>query len=291
MRRRRPSSWTGGCRARTRRHAGGPARQLRRHRARGGGRQHLRNIAPVVREALDDAGVHAGRHRRRRRHARPGAARARCWSGYNAAQGARLRARPAVHRHQPPRRAHLRQLAGRRAGTAVPGALPGRLRRAHRPRVHARSHGQYDASAAPATTPPARPSTRSGGCSACRFPGGPHVARRGRRRRAKHARAAPRLDARHVRLQLQRPEDGGRCHVVARRQYDAGRASPWEFQEAVVDVLAGKTSRLARELGAAEVLVAGGVAANTAPARRARSGAARCPSASRRRNSAPTTPR
>jgi N6-L-threonylcarbamoyladenine synthase len=37
----------------------------------------------------------------------------------------------------------------------------------------------------------------------------------------------------------------------------------WEFQEAVVDVLAGKTSRLARELGAAEVLVAGGVAANT----------------------------
>jgi N6-L-threonylcarbamoyladenine synthase len=36
----------------------------------------------------------------------------------------------------------------------------------------------------------------------------------------------------------------------------------WEFQEAVVDVLAGKTSRLARELGAAEVLLAGGVAAN-----------------------------
>lgn len=36
----------------------------------------------------------------------------------------------------------------------------------------------------------------------------------------------------------------------------------WEFQEAVVDVLAGKTSRLARELGANEVLLAGGVAAN-----------------------------
>ncbi len=34
------------------------------------------------------------------------------------------------------------------------------------------------------------------------------------------------------------------------------------FQESVVDILAGKTSRLARELGAAEVLVAGGVAAN-----------------------------
>ena len=36
----------------------------------------------------------------------------------------------------------------------------------------------------------------------------------------------------------------------------------WEFQEAVVDVLAGKVSRIARELGVAEVLVAGGVAAN-----------------------------
>jgi N6-L-threonylcarbamoyladenine synthase len=36
----------------------------------------------------------------------------------------------------------------------------------------------------------------------------------------------------------------------------------WEFQEAVVDVLAGKTSRLTRELGAREVLMAGGVASN-----------------------------
>lgn len=36
----------------------------------------------------------------------------------------------------------------------------------------------------------------------------------------------------------------------------------WEFQEAVVDVLAGKTSRLSRELGARVVLLAGGVAAN-----------------------------
>jgi len=36
----------------------------------------------------------------------------------------------------------------------------------------------------------------------------------------------------------------------------------WEFQEAVVDVLAGKTSRLARELGARNILLAGGVAAN-----------------------------
>jgi N6-L-threonylcarbamoyladenine synthase len=51
-------------------------------------------------------------------------------------------------------------------------------------------------------------------------------------------------------------------HVVRDGKYEANDIA-WEFQEAVVDVLAGKTSRLARELGAAEVLVAGGVAANT----------------------------
>jgi N6-L-threonylcarbamoyladenine synthase len=50
-------------------------------------------------------------------------------------------------------------------------------------------------------------------------------------------------------------------HVVQRGDYDVPTIA-WEFQEAVVDVLAGKASRLARELGAAEVLVAGGVAAN-----------------------------
>ncbi len=50
-------------------------------------------------------------------------------------------------------------------------------------------------------------------------------------------------------------------HVVRAGKYDVP-AVAHAFQEAVVDVLAGKTSRLARELGAAEVLVAGGVAAN-----------------------------
>jgi len=49
--------------------------------------------------------------------------------------------------------------------------------------------------------------------------------------------------------------------VVQEGKYDVPTIA-WEFQEAVVDVLAGKTSRLARELGAAEVLVAGGVASN-----------------------------
>ncbi len=51
-------------------------------------------------------------------------------------------------------------------------------------------------------------------------------------------------------------------HVVRAGKHDVPTIAH-AFQEAVIDVLAGKTSRLARELGAAEVLVAGGVAANT----------------------------
>ena len=50
-------------------------------------------------------------------------------------------------------------------------------------------------------------------------------------------------------------------HVVREGRFTAPEIA-WEFQEAVVDVLAGKTTRLARELEVAEVLVAGGVAAN-----------------------------
>lgn len=50
-------------------------------------------------------------------------------------------------------------------------------------------------------------------------------------------------------------------HAVRSGRWSA-TAIAWEFQEAVVDVLAGKTARLARELGVAELLLAGGVAAN-----------------------------
>ncbi len=50
-------------------------------------------------------------------------------------------------------------------------------------------------------------------------------------------------------------------HTVRAGEYEPAQIA-WEFQESVVDVLAGKTTRLARELEVAEVLVAGGVAAN-----------------------------
>lgn len=92
------------------------------------------------------------------------------------------------------------------------------------------------------------------------FPGGPHVARMA-------------LEGEATSLKLPRAWMQGTfdfsfsglktaaLHAVREEKHSTENLA-WEFQEAVVDVLAGKTSRLARELGAKNVLVAGGVAAN-----------------------------
>ena len=106
----------------------------------------------------------------------------------------------------------------------------------------------------------ARRSTRSDGCSGCRFRGGPHVAKQA-------------LEGGKSSLHLPRARMAGTydfsfsglktavLHIVRAGEYSVADIA-WEFQEAVVDVLTEKTSRLAQELGAVEVLVAGGVAAN-----------------------------
>lgn len=92
------------------------------------------------------------------------------------------------------------------------------------------------------------------------FPGGPHVSRVA-------------LEGGRSTLQLPRAWMPGThdfsfsgLKTAALHAVRAGTHSvadvAWEFQEAVVDVLAGKTAKLAAELGAKEVLMAGGVAAN-----------------------------
>jgi N6-L-threonylcarbamoyladenine synthase len=92
------------------------------------------------------------------------------------------------------------------------------------------------------------------------FPGGPHVARAALTG-GKSGLALPRawlqgtFDFSFSGLKT------AALHAVRSGKYRAEDIA-WEFQEAVVDVLAGKTTRLARELGAREVLLAGGVAAN-----------------------------
>ncbi len=130
----------------------------------------------------------------------------------------------------------------------------------HTDLVLMRSHGQYERLGGTRDDAAGEAFDKVGRLLGLPFPGGPHVAK-----------AA--LEGGKSALDLPRAWMPGTfdfsfsglktavLHVVRDGKYGMPEIA-WEFQEAVVDVLAGKTSRLARELGAAEVLVAGGVAAN-----------------------------
>ncbi len=92
------------------------------------------------------------------------------------------------------------------------------------------------------------------------FPGGPHIAREAERAEG----PGPKLPRAWLPGTCDFSFSGLKTAVVRlleREQWPVPEVAH-AFQESVVDVLAGKTSRLARELGAAELLVAGGVAAN-----------------------------
>jgi N6-L-threonylcarbamoyladenine synthase len=130
----------------------------------------------------------------------------------------------------------------------------------HSDLVFMRGHGQYERLGGTRDDAAGEAFDKVGRLLGLPFPGGPHVAR--------EAEAGGRTSLELPRAWMQGTFDfsfsglkTAVLHVVQRGAYDVP-AIAWEFQEAVVDVLAGKTSRLARELGAAEVLVAGGVAAN-----------------------------
>ena len=123
---------------------------------------------------------------------------------------------------------------------------------------------------------PARRSTRSGGCSTCRIPGGPEI--------QKAAEAATAHDRSFPRAWLGDSYDFSfsGLKTAARRTVDAARADAglrereeplphavtaelaWGFQDAVVDVLVTKTIRAARSIGARSIVLGGGVAANAA---------------------------
>jgi N6-L-threonylcarbamoyladenine synthase len=130
----------------------------------------------------------------------------------------------------------------------------------HTDLVLMQGHGQYERLGGTRDDAAGEAFDKAGRLLGLPFPGGPHIAK-----------AA--LEGGPSSLKLPRAWIPGTfdfsfsglktavLHVVQEEKYDAPTIA-WEFQEAVVDVLSGKTSRLARELGAAEVLVAGGVAAN-----------------------------
>ena len=106
------------------------------------------------------------------------------------------------------------------------------------------------------------------------YPGGPAIERAAAERDAARRRLPAGLARRLVRLQLQRPQDGGAADR-RRGPGDAGLADgrgplpgdavaelAYGFQDSVVDVLATKTIRAAEAVGARSIVLGGGVAAN-----------------------------
>lgn len=222
-------------------------------------RQHLRNIGPVIREALDAANVTLDDIDAVAGTRGPGLAGS-LLVGYNAAKAiAYARDLPFLG---------VNHLEGHiYANWLVEGPEPQFpalclvVSGGHTDLVFMRGHGQYERLGGTRDDAAGEAFDKVGRLLGLPFPGGPHVA---------HAaeQGGP-SDLKLPRAWMPGTFDfsfsglkTAVLHTVRDGKYDTATIA-WEFQEAVVDVLAGKTSRLARELGAAEVLVAGGVASNT----------------------------
>ncbi|MEO9255665.1 MAG: tRNA (adenosine(37)-N6)-threonylcarbamoyltransferase complex transferase subunit TsaD [Tepidiformaceae bacterium] len=222
-------------------------------------RQHLLNIIPVVREALEEAGCTLDDIDAVAGTRGPGLAGS-LLVGYNAAKAIAFgRDLPFLGTN------HLEGHIYANWLTEGPEprfpALALVVSGGHTDLVFMRGHGHYERLGGTRDDAAGEAFDKVGRLLGLPFPGGPHVAK-----------AA--LDGGKSKLELPRAWMQGTfdfsfsgiktavLHVVRADKY-AMPDIAWEFQEAVVDVLAGKTSRLARELGAVEVLVAGGVAANT----------------------------
>ncbi len=222
-------------------------------------RQHLRNIVPVVTEALETAGCTLDDIEAVAGTRGPGLAGS-LLVGYNAAKAIAFgRELPFIG---------INHLEGHiYANWLVEGPEPEFpalclvVSGGHTDLVLMRSHGQYERLGGTRDDAAGEAFDKVGRLLGLPFPGGPHVAK-----------AA--LEGGPSKLELPRAWMHGTfdfsfsglktaaLHVVRAGQYPVPEIA-WEFQEAVVDVLAGKTTRLAREMGAKNVLVAGGVAANT----------------------------
>jgi len=222
-------------------------------------RQHLRNIGPVVREALETAGITLDQVDAVAGTRGPGLAGS-LLVGYNTAKAIAFgRGLPFLG---------VNHLEGHiYANWLVEGPEPKFpalclvVSGGHTDLVLMRGHGQYERLGGTRDDAAGEAFDKVGRLLGLPFPGGPHVAK-----------AAE--EGGPSELSLPRAWIPGTfdfsfsglktavLHIVRAGKYDTPTVA-WEFQEAVVDVLAGKTSRLARELGAAEVLVAGGVASNT----------------------------
>ncbi len=222
-------------------------------------RHHLRKIVPVISEALENAGCTLDDIDAVAGTRGPGLAGS-LLVGYNAAKAIAFgRELPFIG---------INHLEGHiYANWLVEGPEPAFpalclvVSGGHTDLVLMRSHGQYERLGGTRDDAAGEAFDKVGRLLGLSFPGGPHVAK-----------AA--LEGGPSKLALPRAWMHGTfdfsfsglktavLHVVREGQYSVPEIA-WEFQEAVVDVLAGKTTRLAREMGARNVLVAGGVAANT----------------------------
>jgi N6-L-threonylcarbamoyladenine synthase len=221
-------------------------------------RQHLRTIVPVVCEALENAGCSLDDIEAVAGTRGPGLAGS-LLVGYNFAKAiAYGRGLPFLG---------VNHLEGHiYANWLVEGPEPRFpalclvVSGGHSDLVYMRGHGQYERLGGTRDDAAGEAFDKVGRLLGLPFPGGPAVAR--------EADLAERHDLELPRAWMPGTFDfsfsglkTAALHVVRAGQHDVPTVA-YAFQEAVVDVLAGKTSRLARELGAAEVLVAGGVAAN-----------------------------
>jgi N6-L-threonylcarbamoyladenine synthase len=221
-------------------------------------RQHLRNLVPVITEALATANVTLDAIDAVAGTKGPGLAGS-LLVGYNAAKAIAFgRELPfiGVNHLEGHIYAHWLVEGPEPAFPALCLVVSG----GHTDLVFMRSHGQYERLGGTRDDAAGEAFDKVGRLLGLPFPGGPHVAK-----------AA--LEGGPTKLQLPRAWMHGTydfsfsglktaaLHAVREQRHRVEDVA-WEFQEAVVDVLAGKTSRLARELGARNVLVAGGVAAN-----------------------------
>ena len=232
---------------------------------------HLRNLLPVIDEALAP-----GRRRARRTSAAsPSTTRrgwsGRCWSACQRREDARARPRRAAGRGEPRPRA-----------TSTPAGWP-RAATSSRASGWSSAAGTRPCSAAtpPLSTRPARRHPRRRGRRGVRqgrgdprprLPRRPGGRARGRGRRPEGVRLPALVPRRRpARVQLQRAEDGGALRLPrAGREQGRRRPPPGKkradlaasFQAAVVDVLVGKCKQALRKTGLKRLAVGGGVSAN-----------------------------
>ena len=171
-------------------------------------REHVRQILPMIDEALRRAGVSLARPGRRRRGDAAGPRR--CPGRRpDGGQGAGPGARDPADRRRPPRGSSLRLPARLSRPRGLPVHRPGRLGRAHQPLSSAAARSSTSRWAARPTTRRARRSTRWPACSAWDIPAVPRSSAWPRGRNPA-AFAFPRSFLHDDRLDLQflGPEDG-----------------------------------------------------------------------------------